>query len=50
MEISIRNVESKSTYWADFVKITELQYHVCVDLAVSMSFINSVYYHCRELL
>jgi len=47
----------KSTYWADLVNITDLQYHICVDLADaylrdnrSASFTNAVYHHCRELL
>ena len=29
----LRTVGSKSMYWANFVKITDLQYHVCIDLA-----------------
>ena len=52
-----RTVGSKSMYWANFVKITDLQYHVCIDLADAyfqdsrpMSFANAVYCHCRNLV
>jgi len=53
----LRTIGCKSTYWVDLVKITDLQYHICVDLADaylrdnrSASFNNAVYHHCRELL
>ena len=31
--IFLRTIGCKSTYWVDLVKITDLQYHICVDLA-----------------
>jgi len=45
----LRAIGCKSTYWVDLVKITDLQYHICVDLADaylrdnrSASFTNAV--------
>jgi len=53
----LQTIGCKSTYWVDLVKITDLQYHIGVDLADaylrdnrSASFTNAVYIHCRELL
>jgi len=52
----LQTIGCKSTYSADLVKITDLQYHICVDLADaylpdnrSASFTNAVYSQCREL-
>ena len=45
----LRTIGCKSTYWVDLVKTTDLQYHICVDLADaylrdnrSASFTNAV--------